>query len=68
MRVLLRKMLMNPQVLSPRRKLTPKDYWFTKDGVMLSKFYLINDAMYYFGGSDGVSMKTGSQSIKGQYW
>ena len=31
---------------------------------MLSKFYLINDAMYYFGGSDDGSMKTGSQSIK----
>lgn len=30
---------------------------------MLSKFYLIDDNMYYFGGSDG-SMKTGSQSIK----
>ena len=31
---------------------------------MLSKFYKINDAMYYFGGSDDGSMKTGSQSIK----
>ena len=31
---------------------------------MLSKFYLINDNMYYFGGSDDGSMKTGSQSIK----
>ena len=31
---------------------------------MLSKFYLIDDAMYYFGGSDDGSMKTGSQSIK----
>ena len=31
---------------------------------MLSKFYLIDDNMYYFGGSDDGSMKTGSQSIK----
>ena len=31
---------------------------------MLSKFYLIGDDMYYFGGSDDGSMKTGSQSIK----
>ena len=47
-----------------KKKVNSKDYWFTKDGVMLSKFYLINDAMYYFGGSDDGSMKTGSQSIK----
>ena len=31
---------------------------------MLSKFYLIDDNMYYFGGSDDGSMKTGSQSVK----
>ena len=47
-----------------KKKVNSKDYWFTSDGVMLSKFYLINDAMYYFGGSDDGSMKTGSQSIK----
>ena len=47
-----------------KKKVNSKDYWFTGDGVMLSKFYLINDAMYYFGGSDDGSMKTGSQSIK----
>ena len=47
-----------------KKKVNSKDYWFTKDGVILSKFYLINDAMYYFGGSDDGSMKTGSQSIK----
>ena len=47
-----------------KKKVISKDYWSTKDGVMLSKFYLINDAMYYFGGSDDGSMKTGSQSIK----
>ena len=47
-----------------KKKVSSKDYWSTKDGVLLSKFYLINDAMYYFGGSDDGSMKTGSQSIK----
>ena len=47
-----------------KKKVNSKDYWFTKDGVILSKFYLINDAMYYFGGSDDGSMNTGSQSIK----
>ena len=47
-----------------KKKVNSKDYWFTSDGVMLSKFYLIDDAMYYFGGSDDGSMKTGSQSIK----
>ena len=31
---------------------------------MVSKFYLIDDNMYYFGGADDGSMKTGSQSIK----
>ena len=47
-----------------KKKVNSKDYWFKENGVMLSKFYLINDAMYYFGGSDDGSMKTGSQSIK----
>ena len=47
-----------------KKKVSSKDYWSTKDGVMLSKFYLINDAMYYFGGSDDGSMKTGSQTVK----
>ena len=47
-----------------KKKVNSKDYWFTSDGAMLSKFYKINDAMYYFGGSDDGSMKTGSQSIK----
>ena len=47
-----------------KKKVNSKDYWFRNDGVMLSKFYQINGAMYYFGGSDDGSMKTGSQSIK----
>jgi glucan-binding YG repeat protein len=51
-----------------RKKVNSKDYWFDQDGVMLSKFYLIaredHNELYYFGGSDDGSMKTGSQSIK----
>ncbi len=47
-----------------KKKVNSKDYWFRNDGVMLSKFYKIDDAMYYFGGADDGSMKTGSQSIK----
>ena len=39
-----------------KKKVNSKDYWSTKDGVLLSKFYLINDAMYYFGGSDDGSL------------
>ena len=47
-----------------KKKVNSKDYWFRKDGVMLSKFYQVGNDMYYFGGSDDGSMKTGSQSIK----
>ena len=47
-----------------KKKVNSKDYWFRPDGVMLAKFYMIDDNMYYFGGSDDGSMKTGSQSIK----
>ena len=47
-----------------KKKVNSKDYYFDANGVMLSKFYLIDDNMYYFGGSDDGSMKTGSQSIK----
>ena len=47
-----------------KKKVNSKDYWFRNDGVMLSKFYQIDGAMYYFGGADDGSMKTGSQSIK----
>ena len=47
-----------------KKKVNSKDYWFNGDGEMLSKFYLIDDNMYYFGGSDDGSMKTGSQSVK----
>lgn len=47
-----------------KKKVNSKDYWFTGDGVMLSKFYMIDDNMYYFGGSDDGAMKTGAQTIK----
>ncbi len=51
-----------------RKKVNSKDYWFDENGVMLSKFYKIqangHDELYYFGGADDGSMKTGSQSIK----
>ncbi len=54
-----------------RKKVNAKDYWFDNEGVMLAKFYLIGDQhdvttheLYYFGGADDGSMKTGSQSIK----
>ena len=47
-----------------KKKVNSKDYWFRPDGVMLAEFYMIDDNMYYFGGSDDGSMKTGSQSIK----
>ena len=52
------------ETLIGKKKVNSKDYWFRNDGVMLSKFYKINDAMFYFGGADDGSMKTGSQSIK----
>ena len=54
-----------------KKKVNGKDYWFDEEGAMLSKFYLVNSGagkkdfdMYYFGGSDDGSMKTGSQSIR----
>ena len=47
-----------------KKKVNSKDYWFRPDGAMLSKFYEISNKMYYFGGSDDGSMKTGSQSVK----
>ena len=60
-----------------KKKINSKDYFFNKDGEMISNFVHIvesavdakgNDkitlGMYYFGGSDDGSMKTGSQSVK----
>ena len=52
-----------------KKKVNSKDYWFREDGVMLSKFYMLKndsakDFMFYFGGSDDGSMKTGAQTVK----
>ena len=47
-----------------KKKVNSKDYWFDQEGRMLSNFYLVDGEMYYFGGSNDGSMKTGSQAIK----
>ena len=56
-----------------KKNVNSKSYFFNEDGEMLSKFIEIDEAgaksglttgMYYFGGDDDGSMKTGSQSIK----
>lgn len=53
------------------KKVNSKNYFFNQDGEMLSKFVEVTSSnaylapgMYYFGGEDDGSMKTGSQSIK----
>ncbi len=56
-----------------KKNVNSKAYFFNQDGEMLSQFIEIDDAesksgltkgMYYFGGDNDGSMKTGSQSIK----
>ena len=56
-----------------KKNVNSKSYFFNEDGEMLSKFIEIDEAgaksglttgMYYFGGDDDGSMKTGFQSIK----
>ena len=56
-----------------KKKVNSKDYFFNNDGEMLSQFIEVvtpNTAdglvtgMYYFGGDDDGSMKTGSQSVR----
>lgn len=57
-----------------KKKVNSKDYFFNENGEMLSQFIKVNSVatssdaldlgMYYFGGDDDGSMKTGSQSIK----
>lgn len=56
-----------------KKKVNSKDYFFNNRGEMLSDFVnvvetddasVINTGMYYFGGSDDGSMKTGSQTVK----
>ena len=56
-----------------KKKINSKDYFFNTEGQMISDFVnvvyttdpaVISEGMYYFGGSDDGSMKTGSQTIK----
>ena len=57
-----------------KKKVNSKDYFFNQDGEMVSQFIHVTDAkdssdlvengMYYFGGSDDGSMKTGAETIK----
>ena len=55
------------------KKINSKDYFFNMEGEMLSSFIdvvetkdrdVIKKGVYYFGGSDDGSMKTGSQTVK----
>ncbi len=63
------------EVYVSTKKVNSKDYWFNSEGEMVSGFYMMPVAkdtdgtpkdyrMFYFGGADDGSMKTGSQSIK----
>ncbi|MCB6991085.1 hypothetical protein LI187_11365 [bacterium 210820-DFI.6.38] len=54
-----------------KKKVNSKDYFFNEDGEMLSKFIEVttgnsdlSTGMYYFGGADDGSMKTGAQTVK----
>ena len=57
-----------------KKKVNSKDYFFNENGEMLSEFlYVMEDSddanglkegLYYFGGSDDGSMKTGAETIK----
>lgn len=57
-----------------KKKINSKDYFFNENGEMLTRFIEVtksnadladlNPGMYYFGGADDGSMKTGSQTIK----
>ena len=54
-----------------KKKVNSKDYFFNENGEMLSEFlYVLEDSkdlkegLYYFGGSDDGSMKTGAETVK----
>ena len=54
-----------------KKKVNSKDYFFNDNGEMLSKFIEVttgnddlSEGMYYFGGDDDGSMKTGAQTVK----
>ena len=54
-----------------KKKVNSKDYFFNENGEMLSQFlYVMEDSndlkegLYYFGGSDDGSMKTGAETVR----
>lgn len=54
-----------------KKKISSKDYFFNENGEMMNNFLQVTTGnadlavgMYYFGGSDDGSMKTGSQTVK----
>ena len=54
-----------------KKKVNSKDYFFNENGEMLSQFIEVTDpnndlaaGMYYFGGANDGSMKTGAQTVK----
>ena len=55
-----------------KKKVNSKDYFFNERGEMLSQFIyitegsteLVEGGLYYFGGSDDGSMKTGSETVR----
>ena len=60
----------NPGIEVIKHRVNGKDYFFNRDGEMISNFILVEEAsddlkagLYYLGGSDDGVMKTGSVSI-----
>ncbi len=58
----------NTNVLISKKKVNSKDYWVDEEGKMVSGFWKMTGSddvehMFYFGGKDDGSMKTGSQTI-----
>ena len=54
-----------------KKKVNSRDYFFNENGEMLSQFLYVEDSnndlkegLYYFGGSDDGSMKTGAETVK----
>lgn len=54
-----------------KKKVNSKDYFFNENGEMLSQFIEVktgngdlSEGMYYFGGANDGSMKTGAQTVK----
>lgn len=58
-------------IVATFKEVNDKQYVFNQDGEMLSGLVMIDDAMYYFGGSNDGEMKTGSVTIEdeeGEDW